>query len=162
MIDPDHDPSDPAILALPESMRPIVPVSTARLIGSLRAGERPELDDGGREAAVESLDRVTAAIQYCVSGSGPVEVMTILEMIATTVQTELPEEHGLGVYLQLLQPLPPHVLKLAAIEVLSTHTLRVMPLPAEILNARIVGDWRAVVVWWAKMQPHWQRQLGVV
>jgi hypothetical protein len=160
VIDHDRGSSGPAVQELPTSMRAIVPVSTARWIASLRAGRPIALEDGGRGAVLEALDRVDEAIGDCVHGSDPVEVLTIIEMIAATVQVEVPQQAGLGVYVALLQPLPPHVLKLAALEVLAKHTFRTMPLPAELLATEIVGEWKAVVIWWGKMLPHWKKAIA--
>jgi len=66
-------------------------------------------------------------------------------MIAGVIQVELPEEMGLTAYVQLLQPLPVHVLRLAGMEILKKHSYRTMPLPAEFLQSEPAREWAVVV-----------------
>jgi hypothetical protein len=134
--------ADP-LLELPRSIRPIVTEGTALLLSWLRFGET-ELEQRYVARAVEALARLEADQVTLSAPSEPGEVLDILHMIASTIQTELPEEMGLTAYVALLQPLPTHVLSLAAMEILQTHSYRTMPLPAEFLQSLPAREWRAV------------------
>ena len=117
---------------------------TALLLSWLRYGES-DLDARYVPRAIEALARLDADFVTLSAASEPGEVLDILHMIASVIQTELPEEMGLTAYVMLLQPLPQHVLRAAALEILSTHSFRTMPLPAEFLRSGPAKEWAVVV-----------------
>jgi len=110
--------------------------------------------------AIDALDRLAADMVPLTAASEPGEVLDILHMVASTVQVELPEELGLTAYVSLLQPLPTHVLSMAAMEILRTHTWRTMPLPAEFLQSEAAREWGYVVVWLPQFIAHQRTRLA--
>ena len=81
-------------------------------------------------------------------------------MLGATIQVEMPEDAGLTAYTAILQHLPRHVLRLAALEILRTHTMRVLPLPGEFLATQVVSEWGVVVKWIPKLCAHWKEELA--
>lgn len=128
------------------------------LISWLRFGESP-LDPAYVPRALAALERVAVAFTEIDTGSEPGEVIDVLHMVATTIQVELPSEVGLDAYVALLQPLPLHVLRLAAYEIMQTHTMRTLPLPAEFLKTTEVVSWYVARRWLPMMLCQWEMQL---
>lgn len=94
--------------------------------------------------------------------SEPATVIEMLRVVAATVQVDAPEDRGIDTYVMLLHHLPAHVLQLAAVEILRTHTFRVLPLPAEFLNTRAVDEWLVVRDCWPRLLGHWRRDLELL
>jgi hypothetical protein len=134
---------------------------TALLLSWLRYGES-ELDAKYIPRALDALDRLAADMIVLSAPSETGEVLDILHMVASTVQVELPEELGLTAYVSLLQPLPTHVLSMAAMQILRTHTYRTMPLPAEFLQSEAAREWAAVVVWLPQFIAHQKKRLTLL
>lgn len=67
--------------------------------------------------------------------SNPRDVITTLELVAKTLQVELPDEDGLMVYAAILSELPEALLKESVIAVCRTHKYPTMPKPADFLEA---------------------------
>lgn len=81
--------------------------------------------------------------------SDPKDVITTLELVAKTLQVELPDEDGLMVYAAILSELPTAILKQSVIEVCRTHKYPTMPKPADFLEAVKDQAWQ----WrWLHMQ----------
>lgn len=74
--------------------------------------------------------------------SDPVQIIKSLELVAKTLQVELPDEDGLMVYAAILSELPTAVLKQAVIEVCRTHRYANMPKPADFLEAAKDQAWQ--------------------
>jgi hypothetical protein len=153
-----HVQADP-LLELPASIRPIVTEGTALLISWLRYGDR-NLEQRYVLRALEALARLEADMVSLSAPSEPGEVLDILHTVASTVQVELPEELGLTAYVSLLTPLPTHVLSLAAMEILRSHSYRTMPLPAEFLASQAAKEWAAVKAWLPGQLRHWRARLS--
>lgn len=148
---------------LPTSLRAIVSDGTALLISWLRFGESP-LHENYLGRAIPALEALAASFAAIDTPAEPGEILDVLHMVAETVQVDLPEEAGLTMYVALLAPLPVHVLKLAALEVLKTHAVRTLPLPAEFLQSQEVVSWYVARRWLPMMLARWladlkQRQL---
>lgn len=124
------DPKD----ELPPLVRATVPESTARLIEYLRFSREP-VPAHRRARAREVLLKLQADLQIYKPPSDPADVITSLELVAKTLQVELPDEDGLMVYAAILSELPIAVLKQAVIEVCKTHKYPSMPKPADFLEA---------------------------
>lgn len=131
---------------------------TALLLSWLRYGEK-DLEPRYVPRALEALARLEADWVTLTASSRPGDVLDILSLVAATIQTELPEELGLATYVALLQPLPPHVLKLAALEILRTHAYRSMPLPSEFIGSDAVREWKATLTWMPAQLARWRRRL---
>ena len=89
--------------------------------------------------------------------SDPADVITSLELVAKTLQVELPDEDGLMVYAAILSDLPVALLKRAVIEVCKTHKYNSMPKPADFLESVKDEAWQ-----WRWLHLHlakWIRQL---
>lgn len=121
-------------------IRPIASDGTALLLSWLRFGETP-LETKYLARAVKALEKFLADLAEWSRPSEAGEVLDVLELVARTIQVELSEDDGLIAYVAILMPFPPHVLKQAAIDVLRTHTVRTMPLPAEWLATGAVREW---------------------
>lgn len=134
------------LLELPASLRPIVPSGTALLLSWLRFGETP-LESRHLKRAIASLEELLRIHEQTRAPATDEEILDALTMIADTIQVELPEKHGLFVYVALLQALPQRVLQEAVLEVMRTHSYRTMPLPAEILAAAPARDWPIHAEW---------------
>lgn len=74
--------------------------------------------------------------------SDPADVITTLELVAKTLQVELPDEDGLMVYAAILSELPSALLKQSVIEVCKTHKYPSMPKPADFLEAVKEQAWQ--------------------
>jgi hypothetical protein len=133
-------PADP-LLELPLSVRPIVTESQARLISWLRFGEKP-IDFILIEPAVLALEKLVIRHDEWRQPITPEELLAILEQMAGVIQTELPNAEGLALYAGVIGKLPREIVKRAVVEVLSKHSYRTMPLPADVLNTVIATDWR--------------------
>jgi len=131
---------------------------TALLISWLRFGDR-DLDARYTPRALEALARLEADQVELSRPSMPGDVLDVLHMVASTVQVELPEEIGLTAYVHLLQPLPLHVLKAAALEILRRHAFRTMPLPAEFLKADAAREWEYASAWLQQSIVRWRKKL---
>lgn len=132
---------------------------TALLLSWLRFGETP-LEQRLIPRALEALARLDADLVVHSAASQPDEVLDVLHMVASVVQVELPEELGLTAYVALLQPLPPHVLRAAALEILQSHLYRTMPLPGEFITAPAAKEWKQTSASMRKMIAHWQAELA--
>ena len=143
---------------LPASIRPIASASTALLVSWMRFGET-ELDASLAGEAIECIARMEGDLVLLSRSSDPGDVIDMLQMIAATVQVDVPIEMGIKAYIALLQHLPCHVLELAALEILRTHSVRVLPLPGEILNTHAVQEWIVVSREWPKLCGQWKRRL---
>lgn len=133
-----------------------MPVSTARLISWLRFSKEPvPADRRGKALAV--LRKLQSEIVDYKPPSDPADVITSLELVAKTLQVELPDEDGLMVYAAILSELPTAVLKKAVVEVCKTHRYPTMPKPADFLDAVKDEAWQ----WrWLHMQlANWIKQL---
>ena len=146
------------IQELPESIRSIVNDSTARLLSWLRFGET-KLDAAYIPAAIEALTLLEEAHVTLALPSTQGQVRHAIDIIAQTVMVELPEDLGLFAYAAILGDIPGHVLELAAIEILRTHTYRTMPLPAEFLKTRAVVEWGHATRWLPNMCASRKREL---
>lgn len=131
---------------------------TALLISWLRFGESP-LDERYIPRAIDALTRLHFDLATLDKGSDSDDIIKILRMVANTVQVEMPEEDGLVAYVALLQHLPRHVIQLAALDVLRTHTYRTMPLPAELLASTEVASWLIAISWIRKFIGIWKEEL---
>jgi hypothetical protein len=133
----------------------MVPVSAARLIALLKSGKQPAPENRPRVVAV--LRQLQGELAEYRPPSDPVEVIKSLELVAKTLQVELPDEDGLMVYAAILSELPVAVLKRAVIEVCKTHKYPTMPKPADFLEAVKDEAWQ----WrWLHMQlAKWIKQL---
>lgn len=74
--------------------------------------------------------------------SDPKDVIGTLELVAKTLQVELPDEDGLMVYAAILSELPTAILKQSVIEVCKTHKYPTMPKPADFLEAVKEQAWQ--------------------
>lgn len=74
--------------------------------------------------------------------SDPADVITTLELVAKTLQVELPDEDGLMVYAAILSELPTAILKQSVIEVCKSHKYPSMPKPADFLEAVKEQAWQ--------------------
>jgi len=110
----------------------------------MRHGEG-DLDQHLIPQAVDDLQRLEWDLSHLAAPSDAKDIGKILAMISGVVQVDVPEDMGLEAYVQLLRPLPLHVLRAAALEILGTHTYRTMPLPAEFLQSRAAREWKAVI-----------------
>jgi hypothetical protein len=128
------------------------------LISWLRFGET-ELDPADCGMAITMITGMEQGLQYLDRSSSDEEVLAILMVMASTIQVKMPEETGQKTYIHLLHHLPPHVLEAAAYEVLRTLTVKVMPLPAEILATAAVQEWIVVQNHWPKLCLQWRRRL---
>lgn len=138
------DPKD----ELPPSVRAIVPESTARLISYMRFSKQPVPDHLKAKAAVALRNLKDQAADYR-PPSDPKDVITTLELVAKTLQVELPDEDGLMVYAAILSELPTAILKQSVIEVCKSHKYNSMPKPADFLEAVKDEAWQ----WrWLHMQ----------
>lgn len=115
-------------------MRPIVPESTARLISYMRFSKEPVPEHLKARAMVALKNLRDKAADYK-PPSDPKDVITTLELVAKTLQVELPDEDGLMVYAAILSELPTAILKQAVIEVCKSHKYPSMPKPADFLEA---------------------------
>lgn len=131
---------------------------TARLLSWLRYGDR-DLDAALVEPALDALAQLEADRVWLSNPSLPGDIVDVLQMVASTIQTELPQEMGLTAYIAILQELPPHVLKAAAIEILKKHSFRTMPLPAEFLATDAVREWGYTSPYLKRSIPRWRKQL---
>jgi hypothetical protein len=131
---------------------------TALLLSWLRFGKTP-LEARLIPRALEALARLDADLVVHSAASQPDEVLDMLHMVASVVQVELPETLGLTAYVALLQPLPPHVLKAAALEILNTHVYRTMPLPGEFIASDAAREWKQTSTSMRKLIAHWQAEL---
>ena len=109
--------------------------------------------------ALEDLARLEADLVQLNANSSPGEVLKVLNMVAATIQTELPDELGLTAYVAVLHEVPPHVLHAAALELLCRHAFRTMPLPAEFLGAPAVSSWATARAWLLAMINRGRREL---
>lgn len=74
--------------------------------------------------------------------SDPADVITSLELVAKTLQVELPDEDGLMVYAAILSELPTAILKQSVIEVCKSHKYPSMPKPADFLESVKEQAWQ--------------------
>ena len=74
--------------------------------------------------------------------------MKMLEALADTLQTGMPEENGQLVYVGLLQQVPYLALRIGCVELLKTFAYPRLPYPAEILAA--CGHAHAELQFWAQ------------
>ena len=124
------DPSD----ELPPLVKATVPASTARLISYMRFSKEP-VPVHLRAKAHAALRKLKSDIADYTPPSDPADVITSLELVAKTLQVELPDEDGLMVYAAILSELPTAILKQAVIEVCKSHRYPNMPKPADFLEA---------------------------
>lgn len=82
-----------------------------------------------------ALRKLQSDIEIYKPPSDPADVIKALELVAKTLQVELPEEDGLMVYAAILSELPQALLKQSVIEVCKTHKYPSMPKPADFLEA---------------------------
>lgn len=153
--DPPYDPTDPRV-ALPRLIKPIVNEQSALLLSYLRFGKPTRtivVDD------LFTLRRLSSDFRQLSRFALPHEVIDTLTMIAGVIQVELPQEQGIEAYVALLQRLPPHVLKQAALEILMKHSYRTMPLPVEFLESPAAKAWADTVEWFDKLMPQWQARI---
>jgi len=61
-------------------------------------------------------------------------VAVVLEYLREVLQAQAPSEAALSAYIDILEDVPPDLLRLAGQRVLRTQTYRTLPLPAEILR----------------------------
>jgi hypothetical protein len=148
------------LLDLPASIRPIVSEPLARLITSLRF-DPDQIDPEWCAPGIATLARHLDDFHRMSQPSTPADVGDMLELIASAVQVAVPEERGGAVYAALLQRLPAHVLRLAAMEILKTHRIRVLPLPAELLATEAVREWDILAECWPRLVLDWQRRLAL-
>jgi len=115
-----------------------------------------------REEAGKGLDTLTRLafdFQHLKKSSSHQDVLAVIEMVAATIQVETPLDVGQTAYVALLQHLPKHVLREAALEILRTHKFRTLPLPAEFLDSEAVTNWKNIVDWFPKMIEDCRRKL---
>jgi hypothetical protein len=124
----------------------------------MRFGET-ELDPRDAAGAVKLIERMEEGLVRISAPTPHRNVIDVIRMIAETVQVDMPEDMGLTVYVAILEHLPSHVLSAAAIEILTTHSVRVLPLPAEILATNAVQEWIIVEKHWPNLCAQWRRRL---
>lgn len=133
---------------LPPSVRAIVPESTARLISYMRFSKEP-VPEHLRARAAAALKTLKDKAEDYKPPSDPKDVITTLELVAKTLQVELPDEDGLMVYAAILSELPTAILKQSVIAVCKSHKYNSMPKPADFLEAVKDEAWQ----WkWLHMQ----------
>lgn len=132
-------------LALPRLMRSIANEESASLLNLMSSGKNPRREQIPHALTV--LDRLWLDFQQLARGSDHHDVLEVLEMVATTIQTETPQDVGQTAYVHLLQHLPRHVLREVAFEILKTHSYRTLPLPSEFLNSHTVKVWEDTLRW---------------
>ena len=129
------------------------------MISWLRFGETP-LHERYHERALAALAALRLRLQEIDTPSEPEDVVHILHMVAETIQVEMPNELGMEAYQSLLQQLPKHVLRLAALDVLRQHSYRTLPLPAEFLASTEVESWAVAKRWLPRMIDKWEADLA--
>ena len=120
---------------------------------------KTEIDAAYVPAALDALARMEQYLIMISAASSDDQVVDIMLMVGSTIQVKIPEDMGLRAYKHLLHHLPPHVLEAAAFEVLRSLTVKVMPLPGEILNTTAVQEWIVVQNHWPRLCQQWRRRL---
>lgn len=104
------------------------------MISWLRFSKQP-VPEHLKAKALAVLTRTQTELAQYRPPSDPADVINSLELVAKTLQVELPDEDGLMVYAAILSELPIAVLKQSVIEVCKTHKYPSMPKPADFLEA---------------------------
>jgi hypothetical protein len=96
---------------------------------------REPVPDHLRARAAAALKTLKDKAEDYKPPSDPADVINSLELVAKTLQVELPDEDGLMVYAAILCELPTAILKQSVIEVCRNHKYPNMPKPADFLEA---------------------------